>query len=305
MNSSCERRRATLQAGILREHSQTDRYDSRKPDGGSRKTVSGIDFWRPDGIKGLVLHRGASATHPYPRHWHEELHLCLYTAGSGFLGYRGNSYLVSAGSLVLTPPGEVHENWVKKGSGCSFRGVYFEVELLRRAARYITDRDSPPGFSLKIFQDAMLKESLTRLHNAFDFSEIRLRREELVLELAGLLVTGYSKTDHLESDVGCERQAVRLTRSFIDEHFAGSITLEELGRLTKLSPFHLHRVFRRQTGMPPHAYQIQVQVNRAKQLLLRGRPLAEVALATGFADQSHLTRHFRRLVGVTPGRYAC
>jgi len=97
--------------------------------------ISRIDFWRPDEIKGLVLHRGARATHPHPRHWHEELHLCLYTAGSGFLGCRGNSYTVSAGSLVLMPPGEVHENWVKKDSGCSFRGVYFEVELLRRAAR--------------------------------------------------------------------------------------------------------------------------------------------------------------------------
>ncbi len=154
-----------------------------------------------------------------------------------------------------------------------------------------------------VFQDAMVKESLTRLHNAFEFPDPRLRREELVLELAGLLVTRYSRINCPESKVGCERQAVRLARSFIDEHFAGSISLEGLGRLTNLSPFHLHRVFRRQTGMPPHAYQTQVRVNRAKQLLLQGWPLAEVALATGFADQSHLTRHFRRLVGVTPGRY--
>ncbi len=265
--------------------------------------ISRIDFWRPDEIKGLVLHRGARATHPHPRHWHEELHLCLYTAGSGFLGCRGNSYMVSAGSLVLMPPGEVHENWVKKDSGCSFRGVYFEVELLRQAARDITDRDSPPEFSLMVFRDAMVQKSLTRLHNAFKFPDSRLRREELVLELAYLLVTACSKTTRPENNVGCEGRAVRLARSFIDEHFAGSISLEGLGRLTNLSPFHLHRVFRRQTGMPPHAYQTQVRVNRAKQLLLRGWPLAEVALATGFADQSHLTRHFLRLVGVTPGRY--
>jgi AraC-like DNA-binding protein len=207
--------------------------------------------------------------------------------------------------LVLTPPGEVHENWVTKDSGCSFRGVYLEVELLRRAANHITGRDAPPEFSLMVFQDAMVKESLTRLHHAFELPELLLRREELLLELAGLLVTAYSKTTRPKNNVGCERQAVRMARSFIDEHFAGSISLEELGRLTNLSPFHLHRVFRRQTGMPPHAYQTQVRVNRAKQLLLRGWPLAEVALATGFADQSHLTRHFRRLVGVTPGRYPC
>jgi AraC-like DNA-binding protein len=65
----------------------------------------------------------------------------------------------------------------------------------------------------------------------------------------------------------------------------------------------LHRVFTAETGMAPHAYHTQVRINRAKELLRKRLPLAEVAARAGFADQSHLHRHFTRRVGITPGRY--
>ena len=77
----------------------------------------------------------------------------------------------------------------------------------------------------------------------------------------------------------------------------------ELGRVAGLSPYHLNRVFARELGMPPHAFQTQVRIVRAKALLRDGVPVAETAVRTGFFDQSHLTRHFARVVGVPPGRY--
>jgi len=74
-------------------------------------------------------------------------------------------------------------------------------------------------------------------------------------------------------------------------------------RVAGLSPCHLNRVFRRALGLPPHAFQTQLRVVRAGALLRRGWPLAAVAAETGFADQSHLTRRFKTVVGVTPGAY--
>lgn len=264
-----------------------------------------IHFWRPEKLVGISLHRGVSATHPYPRHWHEELHLCAYTSGSGHLGHRGSSYFVSGGSLVLMPPGEVHENWVKPGSACSFRGVYLEMHALQAVARQIAGSDhGTPEFSLQVFEDPALRQCLSQLHRAVESEVSLLYREELLLELVRLLVTRCSATAAGEIYPGRERDAVRSVRGFIDEHFADSISLYHLARIAHLSPFHLHRVFCQETGMPPHAYQTQVRVNRAKEMLRARRPLSQVALATGFADQSHLTRHFRRVVGVTPGRYS-
>ena len=80
--------------------------------------------------------------------------------------------------------------------------------------------------------------------------------------------------------------------------------LAELAAVAGLSRFELARTFRAQVGLPPHAFQLDLRVRRARALLAGGEPPAAVAAACGFADQSHLHRVFKRAVGVTPGRYA-
>jgi AraC-like DNA-binding protein len=89
----------------------------------------------------------------------------------------------------------------------------------------------------------------------------------------------------------------------LHERLADPPTLAELAELTGLSQFALLRAFRGATGLPPHAYLNQLRVRRARLLLDDGRPAAEVAVQTGFADQAHLTRHFKRVVGVPPAAY--
>ncbi len=98
-------------------------------------------------------------------------------------------------------------------------------------------------------------------------------------------------------------RAVTQSIDFINENYARDISLSEIAEAAHLSPFHLARLFKRTTGLTPHQYLVQVRVNSARALLTAGagtRSLAEIALAVGFADQSHLTRHFKRVLGVTP-----
>lgn len=89
----------------------------------------------------------------------------------------------------------------------------------------------------------------------------------------------------------------------IRTHFADELSLADLAAAAQVSPFHLARLFKQATGRSPHQYLIEVRVNHARALLTAGasRSLADVAEAVGFADQSHLTRHMKRLLGVTPG----
>lgn len=93
-------------------------------------------------------------------------------------------------------------------------------------------------------------------------------------------------------------------RDFLRQHFTRTVSLEELARLTGLSRFHLVRAFAKEFGLPPHAYQIHVQIERAKALLDAGVLPAVVAAETGFSDQSHFTRHFKKIAGMTPRQYA-
>ncbi|MGI4943843.1 MAG: helix-turn-helix domain-containing protein [Janthinobacterium lividum] len=97
---------------------------------------------------------------------------------------------------------------------------------------------------------------------------------------------------------------IRAVLTFIEQNFAGPITLAELAALCGLSLHRFVTVFRCQVGIPPHQYVCRTRVRQARALLRQGLPLAAVALDTGFCDQSHLSRHFKRQCGITPGHFA-
>jgi AraC-like DNA-binding protein len=105
---------------------------------------------------------------------------------------------------------------------------------------------------------------------------------------------------------GVERapRAVRLARAFLHDAVAEKITLDELAIHAGLDKFHLVRAFRAEVGLPPYEYLTHVRVSRAKELLARGARVVDVAQAVGFCDQSQLHRHFRRIVGITPGSFS-
>jgi len=101
-------------------------------------------------------------------------------------------------------------------------------------------------------------------------------------------------------------RAVADALAHIHANYARELPLNEIAAAAHLSPFHLARLFKQSLGVSPHQYLIQLRVNSARWLLSAGsgeRSLAELANAVGFADQSHLTRHFKRVLGVTPGQF--
>ena len=281
----------------------------------STKTMGGIGLtggrenhrlrvWRSEAFDGMLFSCGVRMTHPYPRHWHEELHLCAYTSGSGYFGYRGNSHLVAAGDFVATPPGEVHENWVDGESGVDFCGVYMDGPAFGRVSSQIAGRElTIPALRDFFVRDRLVGQRFLAMHRAAENRGSRLEQDELLLTFMHAFLSRCSAEGAVEAPIGYERFAVRRARDYIEANFDESISLAQLGELTELSPFYLHRVFCEEIGMPPHAYQTQVRINRAKEMLRQRHSLAAVAASTGFADQSHLTRHFQRLVGVTPGRF--
>ena len=97
--------------------------------------------------------------------------------------------------------------------------------------------------------------------------------------------------------------AVIKARSYLRQTLSANVSLEEVAAVAGYSPFHFLRIFRREVGLTPHGYQLKVRIDRALELLEAGGPLVDVALDCGFADQSHLTRRFKQVVGVTPGEY--
>jgi AraC-like DNA-binding protein len=258
-----------------------------------------ISVWRPSDLAGVEVRSGVAVREPYPRHWHEEYQLCLIEAGGGELAYRGVRHDTPRASLFVVHPGEVHSNQTE--TGCTFGSMYLAPELMRAALPQTCQ--SLPFFPDPIIFDEDVTARFRALHRALETQAATLERETLLLGLLTRLVTRHAEARTTTPPVGPERRAVRLAREYVSEHYARNVSLVELAGVANLSPFHLTRVFAREVGMPPHAFQTQVRVARAKRLIRRGLPLARVAAATGFADQSHFVRHFKRLMKVTPGEY--
>ena len=98
--------------------------------------------------------------------------------------------------------------------------------------------------------------------------------------------------------------AIDQSIAFLEEHLGESLPLSKLAAVSGYSRFHFLRLFKAVTGQTPHAYLMQRRVDHAKELLKSGQPIAEVAYATGFTDQAHFSRRFKRSVGMTPGAFS-
>jgi transcriptional regulator GlxA family with amidase domain len=118
------------------------------------------------------------------------------------------------------------------------------------------------------------------------------------------LVTDHLVPRHTVGDVRREHAAVAQVKDWLEAHSEQNVSIHSLAGLARLSPYYLARVFHKEVGMPPHKYQMMVRVHRARKLLMSGEPISQVASRTGFCDQSHLNRCFKRTLGITPWEYA-
>jgi AraC-like DNA-binding protein len=148
-----------------------------------------------------------------------------------------------------------------------------------------------------------LAQRFLSLHDAMRLAASSLERESGVASFLQDLAR-FSPARRLRPERRTDLAAVRVAAQHLTDNLAENVTLDELAHATGTSKFHLVRQFRTVTGVPPHTFQTGQRVVRARRLLEVGIPPATVAALTGFVDQSHLHRHFRRRLGVTPTRYA-
>lgn len=241
------------------------------------------------------------------QHSHEEYQFCLSLDFPGEYYYRGERHPVPVGSLSVIHPGEMHSarDPHDRQTPAHYRLAYIEPDMLAEAATGVSGKsEGLPFFSVPILSDEKLAADFLRLHLALEDNTSRLEKDSRLLDVLSRLIQRHAERSPSPRQVGKERRAVRLAKEYLEDNRAKNVSLKEIASLVHLSPYHFARVFKEEVGLPPHAYQSQARVQRAKDLLLRGWPVSRVAQEAGFFDQSHFTRHFKRLVGVSPGSYA-
>lgn len=262
-------------------------------------------FWRDPALSNLELLRATYVTHAFVPHTHEGYAIGVVERGAESFDYRGGYHTAPAGHIVLINPGEPHTGHAATKAGWAYRMLYPEAALLQGAASQLAGRPQhTPFFPNPVIRDDALARSILNLHITSEESLSALERESHFLWAFTQLIARHADSRPVFKPLPDERQGVTLARDYLDSHYAEDVSLAGLSRLVNLSPFHLLRTFRNIVGLTPHAYVTQVRVAQAKRLLLvGGLPLTQVALDTGFGDQSHFTKRFKQIVGVTPGQY--
>jgi AraC-like DNA-binding protein len=238
--------------------------------------------------------------HRYAPHTHEEFSIGVIFDGLETIAYRGGHIVSGPGSIVVLEPGEPHTGAAAHpGLGYAYRAFYPDAALL---AEGVTGR---PYFRDGVVYDPALAAALHRAHRAAVHERDPLRAES---ELPWLLATLARR--HAAPGSARPRRPVpgadRIARA-VRERLAGQPltppSLAEIAAELGLSRYQVLRAFRSSVGMPPYAWLAQHRVARARALLEAGHRPAQAASLVGFADQAHLTRWFRRVLGVTPGAY--
>lgn len=262
-------------------------------------------LWRAHDLGNLEVLQASYTKHSFARHTHEEFMIGVIEGGGCEFYYRGDTHIALAGSIVLINPGEVHDGSGAETARLVYRALYPAVDVLQRlASEFAGKRQGVPYFTTPVVEDAQVSALLHALHMLLEAPASALERESQFCLVFAQLIARYAEQRPQALKAGKEHQAVRLIRDYLEAQYAEQVTLAQLASLAGLSPYHVLRVVHSELGLPPHAYLTQVRVAQAKKLLRLGMPIPQVALETGFVDQSHLTRHFKRQVGVTPGQYA-
>ncbi len=223
-------------------------------------------------------------------------HLLLAPLGPqvGRYRVRGEEVAGAPGRVQLREPGDVHLSLERRST--SLRVLWLPAAYVEGLARELGWRE-PPRWRTPAVDDPELFAALLRLHAGLEGAGLAVRAA-----LREVVSAALERHGERGASRGL-RPELAAVREHLQAHLVGAAPLDELAEVAGLSKYHLARSFQAAFGVAPHAYQILARANAARALLDAGAPIAEVSLRVGFADQAHLTRHFKRAFSVTPGQY--
>ncbi len=258
-----------------------------------------VIYRRPPGLSGVELLRLEDPDFGFAPHIHDAYVFWFNGRGGERVSLGGASDILQPDSFGVVAPGEVHANHPVTASRI-LQSFYVDADVIEAMAERAGRQCA--GFRSRLQRDAAARSELASLHalllrtpDSFEAAE----RFQLVFTR---LMERHGEGG-VRSRLGRDPEKVRRARLIMDERWQGALTVDELAGLCGCSPAHLIRLFKRETGITPHAYLMERRLARVRVALAGEAPIVDVAAACGFADQSHLCRRFIARFGLSPARY--
>ena len=238
----------------------------------------------------------------FPNHFHDYYVIGFIEDGQRYLSCKNKSYNVGSGDLTIFNPNDNHTCAQIDNRTLDYRCINIQIDIMKKITFEITNKEYIPYFTENVLFNNELVTPLQELHRMIIHEEQDFKKEETFFFIMEQLITEYSEGSSLvnlqesntEMDNICE---------YLRNNYMKSITLNDLSELTGISKYHLLRSFTKQKGISPYSYLEAIRINEAKRFLEQGISPMEVALKTGFTDQSHFTNFFKKFIGLTPKQY--
>lgn len=270
-------------------------------DGAAPRLERSCDWLRfAPGAPGIERGEAFFAGHGFDPHRHDSYAIGYTLQGVQAFRYRGAERHSAAGQVFVLHPDETHDGRAGTETGFRYRILYVEPRAIQAA---LGAGHALPFVPAAVSDNPRLAAAIRPAFDDLDRPLEELQRDQIVVELADALAA--ADPSALRRRLTARHwRAVAAARDVLDAAVETGVDSAELEAATGLSRYALARHFRACLGTSPYRYLVLRRLDRARALIRAGAPLAEAALAAGFADQSHMTRHFKKAYGLAPGRWA-
>ena len=258
------------------------------------------EFWRHPHFRDLGLLKARFTHHRYDLHTHPTYVVALITQGAERVRIGGRCAVAPAGTVIVVNPEECHDGEPGADGGWAYRTFYPSVSLLMSVAREL-GQDRVPLFPRAFINDRELADAIAGAH-AGSVSGDAMAAESSMLIALRQLVLRHGDLDRrgVPLETSGSRRRLLVYRQIVEDDLAAELTLERLAGAVGVTRFQVIRDFKKETGLTPSAFIRNCRARRAGCLIEQGLSLIDASIAAGFSDQSHLSRTFRGVHGITP-----
>lgn len=250
-------------------------------------------------LQNLEIAQTTYTDHEFPRHLHETYVIEVVIQGTVEFECGAKRYLAPPGSIILIHPEDVHTGRSICNQSVTYWSFCPTADWMQWLLKTIDCCKRTVVFQSPTMNEPRVARLLKAAHDA-------LQNQSEILESESLMILAFSYLLQNQRNISLknkEPRAIQKAKEYLNAEFSEQIHITDLAQISGLSSFYFLRSFQKATGLTPHEYLCNLRVERARKLLASGASVAEAAAQTGFFDQSHLHRHFRKIMGITPGQY--